>query len=353
MTFEDVDFVGADRYSSLTDLRASFLDARAKLMAQVAFRLDKAITLDDFTSALAVFDGSIEYAYGTMSGSDDLCVLVSFRYTPGTRIAHAYKTGQYDILSDAESRVLNAALECLQTLGSEELWPEHPLLIERKIHDYLCANMRYFDDKTNNSGTALRDYQTAIGAFDDKRGNCMAYADAFLMLARMAGFECDTIIGEAKNENGEWIGHAWNMIRIDEQWLMCDVTYDDLDSPPFTRGYAYFNIDELTIKPDHRWAPEAMYRPVASESSERYGFGNSEFPDLKTATSESGFRTNLESALSAAYTRDAWFMLEGFSVTIERIQEWMQDWDWSKPGGWLMIHQELGANQYWTFHIMD
>jgi hypothetical protein len=351
MAFEDVDFVSVNRYSSLIDLREAFLDARAKLTAQVAFRLDKAITLDDFTAALAVFDGSIEYAYGTMSGSDDLCVLVNFRYTPGTRIAYAYKTRQYDILADVELRVLNTALEWLQALGSAELWLEHPLSIERKIHDYICVNIRYFDDRTNNSGTTLRDYQTAIGAFNDKRGNCMAYADAFLMLARIAGFECDTIIGEAKNENGEWIGHAWNMIHVDEQWLMCDVTYDDLDSPPFTMGYAYFNIDEQTIRSDHRWAPEAMYRPVMSEPSEWYGFGNNEFPDLKRMTSGNSFRTNLESALSAAYTRDAWFMLEGFSVTIEQIQEWMQDW--GRPGGWLMIHQELGVDQYWTFHIMD
>jgi transglutaminase-like putative cysteine protease len=348
LLFEQVDFMNTARYDDRESLKAALLEARATLTAQVPARLGKAITMDDFRAILAVFDGTIEYAYGSLGGSDDLCALVSFVYTPGARIAHAYKEGAAGFLTEAEQRALASAEAWLR---SSNAFGANPLLTERAIHDYICETAQYYDDRTDAPGGVLRDYQTALGLFEDKRGNCMAYADAFLMLARMAGFECDTIIGEAANERGEWIGHAWNMIRVNGEWLMCDVTYDDLDSPPFTTGYAYFNIDARTLAANHRWADEAMYRPVALSLDGMYGFGNSLFPELRRVMSEDAFRVELEAVLADSATRGSWFMLDGFRVDNERIQQWLKGW--KLPSGWLMIYQELGASQYWMFHPMD
>jgi transglutaminase-like putative cysteine protease len=344
LMFEQVDFINAPRYSDRESLIEALIEARASMIPQLAIRLDKDITLDEFRAALAIFDGTIEYAYGTMSGTDDLCALVSFGYTPGARIARAYKTGTADFLTRAEQQVLETARTWLLSANA---FGANPLLTERAIHDYICEQARYFDDQTDEPGAILRDYQTAVGLFADGKGNCMAYADAFLMLARMAGFECDTIIGEAANERGEWIGHAWNVIRINGEWLMCDVTYDDLDSPPFTMGYAYFNVDRTAMSANHRWAEGALYRPVAPTLDDMYGFGNSLFPELRRAISADEFKAGLEDALTSAEPDETWFMLDGFSVDNELIQRWMSGW--KLTGGWLMIHQELGDSQYWIF----
>ncbi|GHU66719.1 hypothetical protein FACS1894184_05330 [Clostridia bacterium] len=355
LSFEQADFVNAARYENVDALKAALLDARAVLSPQVTARLDKRVTLNAIKALLAIFDGTIEYAYGTLSGSTDLCMLISFTYTPGAKIAQAYKQGTTAGLTDAERRVFesaNAWLESqqpslLSNLRSYQL--SSPLLMERAIHDFVCTNAQYFDDRTSAPTATLRDYQTAIGLFEDKRGNCMAYSDAFLMLARMAGFECDTIIGEAADENGQWIGHAWNMIKIDDQWLMLDATYDDLDSPPFTMSYAYFNVDARTIAADHRWVDGAMYRPVSQSPSTTNGFGNSLFPDLKRAQNVDVFKQQFKLAASDGGATETWFMLDGFSVTTELLQSWLQEW--RLPGQWLMIYQDVGVNQYWMFHL--
>ncbi|GHU75131.1 hypothetical protein AGMMS49992_18470 [Clostridia bacterium] len=342
------------RFTDLDGLQAALLDARASLTTQVPVRLAKALTAETkglgegILAILASFDGSIQYSYGTIGRSDDLCVLFAFTYTPGTRIAHADQTGSTAGLSAAERQVYDTAKAWII---SDACPKSNSLLTERAIHDWICNQTRYWDDPANTSGAALQDYQTAIGLFNDKRGNCMAYADSFLMLARMAGLDCDTIIGEGFNESGKWIGHAWNMVRIDGQWLMLDATYDDLNSEPFTVSYPYFNVDARTISADHRWKAEAMYRPVESQPSALYAYGNPLFPELRRVASADGFRDELRTALTDGGARELRFMLDGFSVSTEDISEWIKGW--RPPNNWLMLHQELGANQYWAFQQMD
>jgi hypothetical protein len=66
-----------------------------------------------------------------------------------------------------------------------------------------------------------------------KRGKavCAGYSALFLRLCELAGLECVTVTGWAKDKQGigkplaKTADHAWNAIRINNEWYLCDVTW--------------------------------------------------------------------------------------------------------------------------------
>lgn len=81
--------------------------------------------------------------------------------------------------------------------------------------DYLVRHMKY--DKR---------FYTAYDAFYRGKGNCMAYAYAYLRIMQELHVPC--IYVSSKD-------HAWNMVRLKGKWYHVDVTWDD-----GTGTYLYF-----------------------------------------------------------------------------------------------------------------
>lgn len=103
-----------------------------------------------------------------------------------------------------------------------------------KIHDALVRYVNYeleADDKFNASGAII-----------DKRAVCQGYAMAFTYLCQAAGIECVTVKGDT-----EFGGHAWNMVKINNQWYHVDVCWDDSE----LYDYEYFCITEEKISLTH------------------------------------------------------------------------------------------------------
>ena len=69
----------------------------------------------------------------------------------------------------------------------------------------------------------------------------------------MAGIENIVISGSAVNQNGEGF-HAWNIIKLFNDWYHLDVTWDDsLGDPPDYVSYDYFNLSDEEISQNHFW----------------------------------------------------------------------------------------------------
>nr|HPJ76736.1 hypothetical protein [Clostridia bacterium] len=77
--------------------------------------------------------------------------------------------------------------------------------------------------------------------------NCQGYTDAFYMLTKMAGLECEKVSGESQG-----IAHTWNVIKIEDIWTYIDVTFDDT---AFDKEglifYAYFNVPKDYMDRSH------------------------------------------------------------------------------------------------------
>ena len=72
------------------------------------------------------------------------------------------------------------------------------------------------------------------------------------LLCDLSGIDCKMITGTAGGEN-----HAWNLVKLDDQWYHTDVTWDD-PSPdvPGRVLYTYFNVEETAIDKSHSWDDE-------------------------------------------------------------------------------------------------
>lgn len=90
----------------------------------------------------------------------------------------------------------------------------------RAVHDYLVDTIDYDGSKESTA-------YTAYGALVDKKAVCEGYAKAFKYVLDDMKIPCILVRGVAKNNDGESEGHAWNYVKVDDQWYAVDVTWDD------------------------------------------------------------------------------------------------------------------------------
>ncbi|PKM56569.1 MAG: hypothetical protein CVU98_10550 [Firmicutes bacterium HGW-Firmicutes-3] len=129
------------------------------------------------------------------------------------------------------------------------------------IHDYLVDHIAYTEDIE-----ASDEYiYTMYGALIHGDAVCQGYAEAFQYLSHLAGLETMIIQGTAGGE-----AHAWNLVKLDEEWYHVDVTWDDPVMPDGTqvKRYDYLNVTSEQISKDHQYLVEDY--PVAT--GKRYNY---------------------------------------------------------------------------------
>jgi len=135
---------------------------------------------------------------------------------------------------------------------------------ELVIHDYLVNNVAY--DTKNNP--PVDDSYTSYGALIKGVAVCEGYAEAAYRLLNAAGVQNYIIDG-----NVGAVLHAWNIVKINNNYYQLDVTFDD---PTDTSGaninylsYNYFNLTDAQMSLDHSWV-SADYPICASTTSNYY-----------------------------------------------------------------------------------
>lgn len=89
-----------------------------------------------------------------------------------------------------------------------------------KIHNWLVDNVEY--DTTLNRTNTHNVYGTLI----EKNVVCEGYARTFKYLLDCANIPCVVVSGTGNNGSATE-DHAWNYVKIDNQWYAVDVTWDD------------------------------------------------------------------------------------------------------------------------------
>lgn len=106
------------------------------------------------------------------------------------------------------------------------------------FHDWLCENVTYGNEGTNNC-------YTAYGALVRGVAVCEGYSRAMQLLCANVGIPCTVVYGYS---NGE--GHMWNVVNPGDGFYHLDVTWDD-DAKFDIKRYAYFNLSDTEIEKDH------------------------------------------------------------------------------------------------------
>jgi len=177
-------------------------------------------------------------------------VSVNVLYYPGTRMAHAAETGNSRGLSADEFAALTLAQRVVE--GLEDM-PDYEA--EIAIHNWLCENVDYENAPEYTGGPVPR-MCTAVGALLDGRANCQGYSDAFWLLGKLAGLN-------VRRQDGwcEGLAHQWNLIELDGEWYIVDITHDDMDDPAVWQ-YMWMNVG-LDLAVDYEWNADEEVAPVA------------------------------------------------------------------------------------------
>ena len=122
----------------------------------------------------------------------------------------------------------------------------------RKVHDYMCANIKYDYD-----GSDVKNVENFIfshnimGVFADKKAQCEGIAKAAKVLLNAVDVKCIFISGKVRDEKGEWIEHGWNIVNTSGDAYHMDITMDIGASSDGEISYDYFNITDSQIRKNH------------------------------------------------------------------------------------------------------
>ena len=247
----DVNILG-----SLAEVSAHVEAAAQRGDRDIALLIDADVYADLMEGVSAFFASDAKFydliANAGICGADDIGLnrasglinLKGVKYYAGTNILRALGNGGESVLTAREQQTLAAA----RTMAAE-CRRDTDIATALAIHDALCARITYVDDESTEEDDCC------IGALLDGRANCDGYADALLLVGKLAGLNVRYQHGDSlKGGLGSLFStHMWNLVEIDDTWRMIDVTWDDLGDQSC---YLWFNIGEDRAALSHVWSRE-------------------------------------------------------------------------------------------------
>ena len=116
------------------------------------------------------------------------------------------------------------------------------------VHDRLIDLFSY-------SSSGDESENTAYGALVKGKAACEGYSKSAKIFFDLAAIESKVITGNARNAQGGYEAHMWNIVKIEGNYYHLDLTWDDPvtiekyeDSDPI---HAYFNLKDSDISATH------------------------------------------------------------------------------------------------------
>ncbi|MBQ2727462.1 MAG: S-layer homology domain-containing protein [Clostridia bacterium] len=131
------------------------------------------------------------------------------------------------------------------------------------VHDYLIASYAYDESQTIFDAHSL---------FTQRTGVCQAYSLAYAAVMRELGVEAVMVTSPEMN-------HAWNLVKIGENWYHVDLVYDDPTPDRIGRvNHENFLLDDEGI----RQTSPAHHGWISSVKCTDDGYADSIWRDVKT-----------------------------------------------------------------------
>ena len=146
----------------------------------------------------------------------------------------------------AMERRMNSAVDIIVQKANEYDTDKDKALF---VHDYLVSNCAY-DEAGYHSGYPKSLSYTCYGCIVNQCAVCQGYAEAYQLILNRLGIECGLIPGTAVYES-ETSSHAWNYVRLDGEYYMVDVTWDDPLEYSGPIRHDYFCLSEEKMGVDH------------------------------------------------------------------------------------------------------
>lgn len=147
---------------------------------------------------------------------------------------------------------INLALEKIEAIRKQIIHnkTENDYEDIKMVHDYLVENIEY------DTSLQEKNIYNIYGALINGKCVCEGYARAFKYLLDGLGIESTMVIGKGINSSGQSENHAWNYVKLENNWYAVDCTWDD---PVIIGGgyignsskYRYFLKGKEDMEKDH------------------------------------------------------------------------------------------------------
>ncbi len=187
-----------------------------------------------------------------------------------------YSYSQEYIYTDEEIRGFDRQLEAgLQKFKSKYIRPGMTdYEKEKQIHDYLVSTIEYDHSIEDQTASRVDEAFNVLGALIKKKAVCHGISCAFKLLCDYCDLKSMVVVGDSIPSLG-YCGHAWNMVKLNEETYHVDVTWDIKEKGDISCNYDYFNMDGKLMGLDHTW-DRSLY-PVCNSIEHNYYYKNDLF----------------------------------------------------------------------------
>ena len=92
------------------------------------------------------------------------------------------------------------------------------------IHDYISTHTTYYSDAFSGDADSVDKYSyNAYGCLVNGVAVCQGMSDSFILLCKKVGIEASLVSSSEMN-------HAWNLVKLGENYYHLDITWDDSGS---------------------------------------------------------------------------------------------------------------------------
>lgn len=209
---------------------------------------------------------SYPLSYDKIETSEELFYVVNEGYSPNI---------EYD--SSAE-RLYNEARRVVCAITDDDMTS---VQIAHAVFDYIMWKVSYdYSVAEQSAALDVAVLQPAFyldGVLDTGYAVCDGIAKTYSLLCNMAGVRCVRVVGSART-GGTMAAHAWNKVKIDEEWYIVDATWSDLlVNINHKKGeialHKYFLISDSSARLDHVENDSSLYPRTAELSYDFYDGG--------------------------------------------------------------------------------
>ena len=180
----------------------------------------------------------------------------------GERIVTANRSTISEQVRNFQAKI-SEVLTTIPASGSE-------LEKEKIIYEFIQSHVTYDTQAAtliySPSGTQIPHAFDVYGALCEGNAVCEGYAKLFQYLCYCVGIQTTQVYGTSSDQP-----HMWNAIKIQNEWYMSDITWDDSGREGL-HCYNYFNVTTNQITSDH--SIDHTLLNVPSCHSETYAFYN-------------------------------------------------------------------------------
>lgn len=204
-------------------------------------------------------------------------------------------------------------------------WTEYEKI--KFVFEYLVNSVEYVEEAPDN--------QNIYSALVNKQTVCAGYARANQYLLNEMGIFCTYVTGTTSETEEGGDGHAWNIVKVGENYYIVDVTWSDpvpaedeevteADTIEDALGYEYLCCSQEMVADTHFEDEEIPYPECTANDLDYYHLNGLYYEALDKATMLQTMKDDI--AERAAYTEFKFANAELLNAAIENIRgDWMQD----------------------------